>query len=81
MKLLNIYSIISIIILTAMLFLNINFYKETNNRLETSKKAIYSVLDTLEDKPRQLLNCIKTVDGTDAECDSCYYIVYGKFYK
>lgn len=32
-------------------------------------------------KQQQLLNCIKSVDGTDAECDSCYYMIYGEFPK
>lgn len=25
---------------------------------------------------QQLLNCIESTEGTDAECDSCFYIVH-----
>lgn len=41
-----------------------------------------TVLHSLNGKPKpttqkqQLIDCIESTSGTDAECDSCFYIVH-----
>lgn len=72
---------ISILITFFSLLYLFNRVYNYNDKVDEDFKTISAALDTIADKPRQLLNCIKSVDGTDAECDSCYYMIYGEFPK